>query len=54
MGESLSDKSAFVLTGKQLAELERIVEFGVVAYFVWLISESVPDSLTKANLLLAK
>ena len=32
-----------------MAELERIVEFGIIGYLAWLISESVLDSLLKAG-----
>ncbi len=34
--------------GVDVAELERIIEFGVIAYLSWLISESVLDSLLRA------
>jgi len=49
MAERLSDGSEFVLTGEELAELERILEFGIVAYLAWLISESTLDSLLRAS-----
>jgi len=50
MEEPLSPHgSNIILTDAELAELADILEFGIVAYISWLISESVLDSLLKVN-----
>jgi len=50
MQESLSSKSKPTLTDVELAELADVLEFGIVIYVAWLISESVLDSLLRVNI----
>jgi len=42
----------YLLSDEKLAEIENILEFGIIAFLAWLISESVLDSLLKANFVL--